>query len=355
MVFYRVLHKLRFAFAGAFGLAIIFVVSLLISSLSLDIVQAESPPTNTSKLAASMSNSPNAVTSGMSQATESLSEVISNVGYTTLHTVHGAATAIADGGMAAARGAQTGATAAVVGMGKGLVAAGKGIATAGKGVLIGVGFVGQMTGSGVGFLLKIPGSAANLASNAPVLKAVIKPTGGHEDIPIIDPNSPELLAALTAMPPNDEARAEESPANEPTPSEPAPVEHGPIWPINGRVTAEFGVPHRPFQHTHTGIDISSGQRSGVTPVKPFRPGRVIETNYSRHGLGNHVIVDHGSGVTSVYAHFSSISVQAGQEVGVDTVLGFEGTTGASTGTHLHFEIRVNGQATNPRQFIGGNP
>jgi murein DD-endopeptidase MepM/ murein hydrolase activator NlpD len=68
-----------------------------------------------------------------------------------------------------------------------------------------------------------------------------------------------------------------------------------------------------------------------------------------------VIVDHGNGVTSVYAHMDSIAVKTGQEVGLDTVLGIEGTTGVSTGPHLHLEIRVNGQAANPRQFIDGNP
>jgi murein DD-endopeptidase MepM/ murein hydrolase activator NlpD len=72
-------------------------------------------------------------------------------------------------------------------------------------------------------------------------------------------------------------------------------------------------------------------------------------------LGNHVIVDHGNGVTSVYAHLHSISVQVGQDVTLDTTLGLEGSTGASTGTHLHFEIRVNGQAANPQQFISGQP
>jgi murein DD-endopeptidase MepM/ murein hydrolase activator NlpD len=68
-----------------------------------------------------------------------------------------------------------------------------------------------------------------------------------------------------------------------------------------------------------------------------------------------VIIDHGKGVTSVYAHLASISVKEGKKVGMDTVLGYEGTTGLSTGVHLHFEIRVNGQAADPRQFISGHP
>ena len=68
-----------------------------------------------------------------------------------------------------------------------------------------------------------------------------------------------------------------------------------------------------------------------------------------------MIVDHGNGVTSVYGHLARISVSVGQEVDSSSVLGYEGTTGVSTGVHLHFEIRVNGQAANPHQFISGQP
>ncbi len=126
------------------------------------------------------------------------------------------------------------------------------------------------------------------------------------------------------------------------------------WPIRGRVTTLFGVPHRPFQPFHTGIDISSGQRSGVTEVKPFRTGQVKEVVWSRYGLGNHVIVSHGNGLTSVYAHLSSITVANKQVVDTNTVLGLEGTTGLSTGTHLHFEIRENGKPVNPKHYIKAN-
>jgi murein DD-endopeptidase MepM/ murein hydrolase activator NlpD len=103
------------------------------------------------------------------------------------------------------------------------------------------------------------------------------------------------------------------------------------------------------------MDISDGSAPGTTPVKPFRSGVVIEAVHSAYGLGNHVIVDHGSGVTSVYAHLNSISVQVGQKVSLGTTIGMQGTTGVSTGTHLHFEIRVNGKAANPMQFISGQP
>jgi len=83
--------------------------------------------------------------------------------------------------------------------------------------------------------------------------------------------------------------------------------------------------------------------------------QIIDVVVSKKGLGNHVVVDHGNGVTSVYGHLASIAVKVGQDVDTTTTIGQEGTTGVSTGTHLHFEIRVNGQATNPYRFISGKP
>ena len=115
------------------------------------------------------------------------------------------------------------------------------------------------------------------------------------------------------------------------------------------------MPHWPYQPTHTGLDISDGQPAGRSEIKPFRPGHVIDIVRSNSGLGNHVIIDHGDGITSVYGHLASIVAVIGQAVDKTTVLGFEGSSGASTGTHLHFEIRVDGQARDPLQFIPGRP
>lgn len=128
-----------------------------------------------------------------------------------------------------------------------------------------------------------------------------------------------------------------------------------VWPIHGLVTTQFGVPHRPWQDRHTGIDISSRARSGVTPVTVFREGTVIKTIRQYSSYGYHVIVDHGNGLTSLYGHLSSISVIEGQHVRPGDMIGREGSTGASTGTHLHFEIRLNGTPVNPRQYFSDNP
>jgi murein DD-endopeptidase MepM/ murein hydrolase activator NlpD len=133
-----------------------------------------------------------------------------------------------------------------------------------------------------------------------------------------------------------------------------PLDTAPQWPIHGSITTLFGAPDWPFQAIHTGIDISDGWHSGVTPIHPFKPGRVIAVLHTG-GLGNHVIVDHGEGMTSVYGHMAFTSVQVGQLVDESAVLGTEGSTGASTGTHLHFEIRINNSPVNPMLYIPGRP
>jgi hypothetical protein len=206
----------------------------------------------------------------------------------------------------------------------------------------GVGSVARGVVSSMIFILHLPFTAVGFISHTAV-SAMVKPAE-HEAVPIIDPHSPELTAAQAALP---------ATAAVQTASLLSTVT--PQWPLHGIITTQFGVPEPPYQPIHTGLDISDGHRAGVTAIRPFRPGRVIATIHSRLRLGNEVVVDHGSGVTSVYGHLNSISVQEGQSVDEATVLGFEGTTGVSTGTHLHFEIRVNGQAVDPHKFITGQP
>jgi len=134
-----------------------------------------------------------------------------------------------------------------------------------------------------------------------------------------------------------------------------PTQDTAVWPIHGRITADYGVPHAPWQRYHSGIDISSGKRSGATPIVSFKAGKVTHVGRSTQGYGNHVIVDHGGGLTSLYAHLSRITVQIGQQIAPGEQLGFEGSSGMTTGPHLHFEIRVDGKAVNPRSVLTGNP
>jgi murein DD-endopeptidase MepM/ murein hydrolase activator NlpD len=203
----------------------------------------------------------------------------------------------------------------------------------------GISTLGIVTGNSIVFVLRIPENTFGYLGDTKLVSAVIRPSStDNEPVPIIDPNSPALFAARTALPAAPKANVETA-----------------IWPLHGTITTEFGANDWPYQAVHTGIDISDGQWAGTTPVHPFRAGRVISVIHSTISLGNHVVIDHGNGVTSVYGHLASVNVTVGQQVDQTSVVGFEGTTGASTGTHLHFEIRVNGQAANPHQFINGQP
>jgi murein DD-endopeptidase MepM/ murein hydrolase activator NlpD len=212
----------------------------------------------------------------------------------------------------------------------------------GRSLYTGATFVTRGIVSSTVFVLRIPGNIFGLVSSASPVSAMIRPADNSQ-IPVIDPNATGQLAGAAL--PTAQSVVQASPSADPVA----------VWPIHGTITTLFGVPHWPYQPVHSGIDISDGRSSGVTPIKPFKPGRVVDIVHSYSGLGNHVVIDHGGGITSVYAHLSSIAVQEGQNVDKTTVLGYEGSTGASTGTHLHFEIRVNGQPVDPRKYIAGQP
>jgi murein DD-endopeptidase MepM/ murein hydrolase activator NlpD len=98
---------------------------------------------------------------------------------------------------------------------------------------------------------------------------------------------------------------------------------------------------------HPGIDIGAGMG---TPIKAAASGRVIVAAYSG-GYGNLVVIDHGNGLATAYAHQSRIAVSVGQEVSQGQVIGYVGSTGFSTGPHLHFEVRVNGSPADPMGYL----
>lgn len=223
----------------------------------------------------------------------------------------------------------------------------------GRGLLNAVTGIGQTIGSGVMFVMHgiassvvatthIIGATANALTGTPAVSAMIRPSATAE-LPIIN----TISHSVTPLP-SAEASAPPVATQPPAPSQT-------IWPLSGAITTLFGVPHQPYQPTHTGIDISSGNRSGATPIKPFRAGTVIDVVQSRSGLGNHITVDHGDGLTSVYAHLQRTTVTVGQIVDTTSIIGYEGSTGTSTGTHLHLEIRQNGQPQNPQNYITGHP
>lgn len=325
------LYKLRFIFVGIFISAGLFLCTLLWSAIGVADASSslQSRDETPSVSFAAIDDSPNVVTGGMSEMAEEVGQSLDTAGQSLDNGLRSVATAAAGSGKFVTQGGKRVA-----------LTIGSGVTFAARGVGRGIAFTAHTAVSGLTFVLRAPGNVLGYASNTAVANALIKPAD-HAPVPIIDPHSPALHAARTAM----ETTSQTTPQ----------ADSAAGWPIHGDVTTKFGVAHWPFQRVHTGLDISSGRPSGTTPVKPFKPGKVIETVRSNRGLGNHVIVDHGEGVTSVYAHLASISVSVGQDVDKNTQLGTEGSTGVSTGTHLHFEIRVNGQAANPPLFIGGQP
>ena len=139
----------------------------------------------------------------------------------------------------------------------------------------------------------------------------------------------------------------------PAPATPLPREPSSLgyqWPINGTVTSPYGYRIHPVYGTrklHTGLDIGAPRG---TPIAATTDGVVIFAG-SRGGYGSTVIVDHGDGLSSLYAHMSQINVSEGTTVRRGDIVGLVGATGTATGNHLHFEIRNNGTPTNPRPFL----
>jgi murein DD-endopeptidase MepM/ murein hydrolase activator NlpD len=123
-----------------------------------------------------------------------------------------------------------------------------------------------------------------------------------------------------------------------------PSAAGLIWPVNGPVTSGFGMR---WGRMHEGIDISA---STGTPIWAAAAGTVIYAGWLG-GYGNLVVVDHGSGLATAYAHASAILVAVGQGVTQGETVALVGSTGHSTGPHLHFEVRVNGVAVDPLLYL----
>jgi len=126
-----------------------------------------------------------------------------------------------------------------------------------------------------------------------------------------------------------------------------------LWPVEGRLQGSFGMRIDPFSGEgsfHRGVDITAPYGS---PVRVTADGVVVQAGYLS-GYGRLVVVDHGHGMQTWYAHLSRISVIPGQEVRRGEIIGGVGTSGRVTAPHLHYEVRIAGNPVNPYHFLRGS-
>ncbi len=119
-----------------------------------------------------------------------------------------------------------------------------------------------------------------------------------------------------------------------------------VWPtVGGYISSQKGVR---WNKLHKGIDIA---RPSNYTIKAADNGVVVSAGWNNGGYGNMIVIDHQNGFRTVYAHMASVSVKAGQTVGRGSAIGIMGSTGDSTGIHLHFEVYKNGQLQNPLDYV----
>lgn len=119
------------------------------------------------------------------------------------------------------------------------------------------------------------------------------------------------------------------------------------------ITSDYGYRIHPIsgeKKLHGGIDFAP-QSSSTPPIYASLEGTVIVSSFEP-GWGNHIKINHGNGIQTLYAHLSSIHVKTGTKVKTGQLIGTMGTTGSSTGVHLHFEVYENGKRTNPESYLG---
>ncbi|MDR1323677.1 MAG: peptidoglycan DD-metalloendopeptidase family protein, partial [Candidatus Margulisbacteria bacterium] len=123
-----------------------------------------------------------------------------------------------------------------------------------------------------------------------------------------------------------------------------------IWPLKGILTSQYGRRFHPVfkvWRTHSGMDIAAPTG---TPIKAADSGVVILSEWYG-GYGRAIVVDHGKGFATLYGHLSKQNVKEGDRVNKGQVIGLVGSSGVATGPHLHFEIRINGETTDPQPYL----
>jgi murein DD-endopeptidase MepM/ murein hydrolase activator NlpD len=154
----------------------------------------------------------------------------------------------------------------------------------------------------------------------------------EEDVAELQKQQSAILARLQASAPS---------------APPAQSSGGPmVWPVSGPITSPF-CERRSYEACHPGIDIAVPTG---TPIHAAASGRVAIAGWVG-GYGNYTCIQHSASLSSCYGHQSSIQVSVGQSVSQGQVIGLSGSTGNSTGPHLHFEVRINGSVVNPMNYL----
>lgn len=123
-----------------------------------------------------------------------------------------------------------------------------------------------------------------------------------------------------------------------------------LWPVEGRITSGFGEREDPFNGEgafHKGVDISAPYG---TPIRASADG-IVQTAGMENGYGREVVLDHGHGIRTLYAHMSGFTVIEGQSIVRGQVIGYVGRSGRSTGSHLHYEVQLHGTPVNPHKYL----
>jgi peptidoglycan DL-endopeptidase CwlO len=154
----------------------------------------------------------------------------------------------------------------------------------------------------------------------------------EEDVAALEKEQSAILARLQAS----------APSAPPVQSSGGPM----VWPVSGPITSGF-CERRSYEACHPGIDIAVPTG---TPIHAAASGRVAIAGWVG-GYGNYTCIQHSASLSSCYGHQSSIQVSVGQSVSQGQVIGLSGSTGNSTGPHLHFEVRINGAVTNPMNYL----
>jgi murein DD-endopeptidase MepM/ murein hydrolase activator NlpD len=189
----------------------------------------------------------------------------------------------------------------------------------------------------VGQTILLPGNLTPPPPPPPVIK------------PLVAPPSPPIAASASSSS-SDNSSVPATPAATAAPA-PTPEVARFIWPITGPITQPFGVPELGVGAPHTGIDIGLYGRDGA-PIAAAAAGTVIFSGGDACcGYGYYVVIQHKGGFTTLYGHLSRRAVSVGDTVSQGQTVGYAGDTGFSTGTHLHFEMHLNGNLVDPMDYL----